>query len=73
MKTTTTPSAVDIQVQLRLLYVERTLAVLEGLDSEAGYMADLLEDIDTHKSALAGAVVTDIAMLRAALNGPLHG
>jgi hypothetical protein len=73
MKPTTIPTAADIQSELRLLYVERALAELQGLTSDAGYMADLLDDIDAHKSAFVGAIVTEIATLRSELNGPLRG
>jgi hypothetical protein len=41
MKTATTPTAADIQAELRLLYIERALAELQGLASDAAYMADL--------------------------------
>ncbi|MGI9099595.1 MAG: hypothetical protein ACR2H2_14090 [Solirubrobacteraceae bacterium] len=73
MNTKSTPTAADIQAQLRLLYVERALAEVEGLAANARYMGDLLDDIQAHKSALVGAVVTDIATLRAELSGPLRG
>jgi hypothetical protein len=36
-------------------------------------MADLLDDIDSLKNAYVGAVVTEIATLRAELGGPLRG
>jgi hypothetical protein len=68
-----TPSAADIQTELRLLYAERALAELRGLTSDASYMADLLDDIDAHKCAFVGAMVTEIAALRSELNGPLQG
>lgn len=73
MKTTTTPTAADIQAQLRMLYVERALAELEGLASDPGYMDDLLDEIHEHQSAYVGAVVTEIATLRAELGAPLLG
>lgn len=73
MKPTTIPSAADIQSELRLLYVERALAELQGLTSDASYMADLLDDINAHKSAFVGAIVTEIATLRSELSGPLRG
>jgi hypothetical protein len=73
MKTKTPPTAADIQAKLRLLYVERALAELHGLASNASYMTDLLDDIHAHKSAFVGASVTEIATLRAELNGPLRG
>jgi len=73
MKTTTTRTAAEIQTELRLLYVERALAEIQGLTSDPNYMADLLDDIHEHKSAFVGTVVTEIATLRAELNKPLQG
>jgi hypothetical protein len=73
MKTTTTRTAADIQAQLRLLYVERALAELEGLASDPSYMEDLLDEIHEHQSAYVGTVVTEIATLRAELSAPLRG
>jgi len=71
--TNTTPTAVEIQDELRMLYVERALAELEGLASDETYMADLLDDIQAHRSAFVGAVVTEIASLRAELGNSLQG
>ncbi|MDQ1741403.1 MAG: hypothetical protein QOE53_3055 [Pseudonocardiales bacterium] len=71
--TNTTPTAVEIQDDLRMLYVERALAELEGLASDETYMADLLDDIQAHRSAFVGAAVTEIASLRAELDHPLRG
>jgi hypothetical protein len=71
--TNTNVSAVEIQDELRQLYVERALAEIEGLASDPGYMTDLLDDIESHKSAFTGAVVTEIATLRAELGGMLRG
>jgi hypothetical protein len=73
MQIQTTLTSTELQEQLRLLYVERSLAELAGLTSDAGYMTDLLEDISAHESAFAGVVVTEIATLRAELGGPLLG
>ena len=71
--TNTTPTAVEIQDELRMLYIERALAELEGLASDQTYMADLLDDIQAHRSAFVGAAVTEIASLRAELGTPLRG
>jgi uncharacterized protein YbcC (UPF0753/DUF2309 family) len=71
--TNTSVSAVEIQDELRQLYIERALAELEGLAGDPAYMSDLLDDIESHKSAFAGAVVTEIATLRAELGGMLRG
>jgi hypothetical protein len=73
MQIETTLTSTELQEQLRLLYVERSLAELAGLASDAGYMTDLLDDIAAHESAFAGVVVTEIATLRAELGGPLLG
>jgi len=71
--TNSTPTAVEIQDDLRMLYVERALAELEGLASDPTYMADLLDDIQAHREAFIGAAVTEIASLRAELDHPLRG
>jgi len=73
MQIEATLTAVKLQADLRLLYAERALAGLEGLGSDPSYMADLLDDIDSLKNAYIGAVVTEIATLRAELDGPLRG
>lgn len=73
MNTKITRTAADIQAQLRMLYVERALAELEGLAGDPSYMDDLLDDIHEHKNALVGTVVTEIATLRAELSAPLQG
>jgi hypothetical protein len=73
MNTDTSVSVGDLQDALRLLYVERALAELQGFASDPSYMADLLDEIRHHKSALTGLVVTEIAALRADLGAPLRG
>ncbi len=73
MQIEATLTAVKLQADLRLLYAERALAGLEGLGSDPSYMADLLDDIDSLRNAYIGAVVTEIATLRAELGGPLRG
>jgi hypothetical protein len=73
IRSDTPHSAVEIQDELRLLYVERALAEIEGLAADKSYMADLLDDIQSHKSAFVGAVVTEIASLRGELGGTLRG
>jgi len=73
MQIETTLTSVELQDELRLLYTERSLAELHGLAADPAYMADLLDDISAHESALAGVVVTEIATLRAELSGPLLG
>ena len=73
MQTEATLTAAKIRADLRLLNAERALAGLEGLASDPSYMADLLDDIDSLKHAYVGAVVTEIASLRAELGGALRG
>jgi hypothetical protein len=63
----------DIHRQLEELESERMLASLSGLSTDAGYMADLRNEIDVTRDAYVGAAVTEIASLRAALSGPLFG
>ena len=65
---TLTPSAVEIQGQLRELHVERALASTAGLDDLA-YIADLENEIANTLDAYVGAAVTEIATLRAELSG----
>ena len=73
--TTQTPvaTAAELQARLELLYVERALAEIEGLATNAHYMADLDHEMAHTRSAYVGMAVTEIASLRAALSGPLRG
>ena len=66
-------SAPALGERLRGLYAERALATVEGLDSNALYMADLEQDIEAYRAAYVATAVTEIATLRAALSGPLQG
>ena len=65
--------AIEIQIRLKELQVERLLAVSEGLAANALYMADLEDEIAEVSTAYVGAAVTEIATLRAALSGPHVG
>jgi hypothetical protein len=65
--------AIEIQIRLKELQVERLLAASEGLDANALYMADLEDEIAEVSTAFVGAAVTEIATLRAALSGPQVG
>jgi 3-methyladenine DNA glycosylase AlkD len=67
------PSAAQAGEHLKLLLVERALADVEGLGGNATYMADLDDEITATRAAYVGAAVTDIAMLRGRLSGPLQG
>ena len=69
----TTITAAKLRADLCLLYAERALADLEGLTTDPSYMDDLLDDIRSLKGAYVGAVVTEIATLRAELGGALQG
>ena len=70
---TPTPTASDVQERLELLLVERALAAVEGLSSNAAYMSDLEDEISHTRDAYVGAAVTEIATLRAELSGRLEG
>jgi hypothetical protein len=58
---------------LQELQAERALAQVEGLGSNAAYMADLNQEIAATHSAYVGAAVTEIATLRGQLSGPQLG
>lgn len=65
--------AIEVRAQLMLLGEERVLAHEAGLDTDRAYMADLEDEIAQARCAYTGAVVTEIAMLRARLDDPLLG
>lgn len=60
-------SAFEVQHHLRQLQVERAQAWFAGLVSDSAYMADLDDEIAATSVAYVGAVVTEIALLRAEL------
>jgi hypothetical protein len=66
-------SASDIRRHLFLLAEERVLAHECGLDRDVAYMADLEDEIALTRSAYVGEAVTEIALLRGALDGQLQG
>jgi hypothetical protein len=66
-------SAIEMHDHLQQLHVERALALIEGLEDNAAYMADLDDEIAATRFAYVGAAVTEIASLRAELSGPQHG
>ena len=66
-------SAIEMQGHLRQLHAERALALIEGLDGNAAYMADLDEEIAATRHAYVAAAVVEIASLRAELSGPQVG
>jgi hypothetical protein len=73
MTPTTLSTAADLAEHLRLLRTERALAAVDGLDTDAGYLAELEEEIVLARRAYVAVAVTEIAALRAALSGPLLG
>jgi hypothetical protein len=73
MSPTTLSTAADLAEHLRLLRAERALAVVDGLDTDAGYLAELDEEIVIARRAYVVLAVTEIAALRAALASPLLG
>ena len=66
-------SAIEIHDHLQQLHAERALALIEGLEGNAAYMADLDDEIAATRFAYVGAAVTEIASLRAELSGPQLG
>jgi hypothetical protein len=66
-------SAIEIQDQLQQLHAERALALIEGLEGDGAYMADLDDEITAARFAYVGAAVTEIASFRARLSGPQVG
>jgi hypothetical protein len=69
----TTTSAADLHEQLQLLQRERAAAALAGVAANELYLTDLVAEIDATRAAYIGAAVTEIASLRAELDGPLNG
>ena len=66
-------SAADLRTELGRLTAERLDALEAGLGGNAMYMDALAIDIDAHRAAYVGAAVTEIAVLRGQLSGPLVG
>jgi hypothetical protein len=65
--------ALDLKDHLTQLQAERALASLEGLLGNAAYLSDLDDELVATHEAYVGAVVTEIASLRAELSGPQVG
>jgi hypothetical protein len=68
-----TATASTLHRHLRLLEQERAEARLNGLDGNALYMEDLAHEFEAVHVAYVGAAVTEIASLRAMLDGPFEG
>ena len=66
-------NALQIRSQLDQLQAERALAVREGLGHNATYMADLEDELVYRTQLYVVAAVTEIATLRAELDGPRYG
>jgi len=66
-------SAAALKVRLEALQSERATAALNGLADNGLYMADLDDEVRTTRAAFVGAAVTEIAILRGMLDGPLQG
>lgn len=73
MHPTETMTASDVRHHLLLLHEERALAREEGLLDDPAYLADLDEEIEACRHAYIGAAVTEIAMLRASIDGRNEG
>ena len=74
MRSTSSPiTAADLQIRLRALETERASAVLNGLAGNGLYMTDLESEVEATRAAYTGVAVTEIATLRAMLDGPLQG
>jgi hypothetical protein len=66
-------TALQLRSQVGQLHAERELAVREGLGDNAAYMADLDEELAHRTQLYVAAAVTEIATLRAELDGPNYG
>ncbi len=62
-------SSSEIRARLMELAEERVQAEYMGLSADGAYMADLEEEILTHRAALVGAAVTELAVLYGLLYG----
>ena len=66
-------TALDVRVQIQRLGLEHLDAVEAGLADNDAYMADLEDELEAARHAYIGLAVTEIASLRAQLDGPLLG
>jgi hypothetical protein len=66
-------NALQLRSQVDQLQAERALAVREGLGHNAAYMADLEGELVYRTQMYVVAAVTEIATLRAELEGPRYG
>jgi len=63
----------DLRVRLAELQAERAMVAMTPLAHNAAYMTDLETELAGVEAAYVGAVVTEIASLRAQLDQPLQG
>ena len=63
-------TAVLAREQLSALEAEQALAVITGLSETESYMRDLDGELETWRYLYVSSAVTEIATLRAALDGP---
>ena len=66
-------SALQLRSQLAQLQTEKAVALQEGLGDNAAYMADLDDELVYRTHLYVVSAVTEIATLRAELDGPLVG
>ena len=66
-------SAAAVRTRLDALLAERDAALHTVLARNDVYMDDLDADIEACRAAYVGAVVTEIALRRSAVHGPLRG
>jgi hypothetical protein len=66
-------TASDARSWLHRLEAERLDAIDTGLGENARYMADLQHDLAASRVPFVGLAVTEIAALRAQLDGPQVG
>jgi predicted signal transduction protein with EAL and GGDEF domain len=66
-------TALDARVQIQRLGLEHLDALEAGLGANRAYMDDLDDEIAAARENYVGLAVTEIASLRAALDGPLFG
>jgi hypothetical protein len=64
-----TITALDALRRLGELHEERAIAEMTGLLDDADYVADLEDDIQASRRFFVGLAVTEIATLRAELDG----
>ena len=66
-------AALQLRSQLAQLQAEKAVALQEGLGDNGTYMADLDDELVYRTELYVIAAVTEIASLRAELDGPLLG